>query len=470
LKLSDEPILDMSHWTLQQLVAATAGTWQSPVTPEVARPWSGRVVIDSRDVLAGDIFWALPGSTCHGARFIPSAFERGAAGVVTDQPVAGLREGDFAIKVKDSIAALSAAAGEMRRQFTGKVIAVTGSVGKTTTRQLIHQALGSRFAGSASPHNYNNHLGVPLSILAWDNRQDYAVLELGASAAGEIHSLARLAAPQIGVITRIGEAHLAGFGSHEAILSAKAELLECLPAGGAAVLNGDDVQLRRLKPDYPRNLVWVGRGLDNDLVATHIHSSQGRLELLVDGQRFDVPLWGRHHVSTVLSAVAVGRLFDITDAEIARSLAEFEAPPLRCEVSQVRGASLINDTYNSNPTSMRAALEVLRDFDSPGRRIVVCGDMKELGEASARLHREIGDEVVTCCGADVLIACGQYAGEVVAGARAAGMPVHRTFICREAEEAASQASRLLAAGDVVLVKGSRAMKLERCVEQLAKAA
>ena len=160
-------------------------------------PWTGGVVIDSRDVLAGDLFWALPGSTFHGARFIPSALEHGAAGVVTDQPVAGLPAGSFAIKVENSISALSVAAREVRRQFAGKVVAVTGSVGKTTTRELIHQALRSRFTGSASPHNYNNHLGVPLSILEWDHDQDYAVLELG-----ERHwrdsQLAQLAAPQTG--------------------------------------------------------------------------------------------------------------------------------------------------------------------------------------------------------------------------------------------------------------------------------
>jgi UDP-N-acetylmuramoyl-tripeptide--D-alanyl-D-alanine ligase len=464
----------MTRLTPNQLLDATSGRWQASAPPAADEPLSGAFVIDSREAGRGDVFWALGGARTHGVKFVAEAFARGAAGVVADQlpghASIEVPSDKFAIIVNDAVEALGHAAAWRRRHFDGRVVAVTGSVGKTTTRQLIDQVLGRSLKGTASRRNHNNHLGVPLSMLAWSAEQDYAVLELGASAVGEIGALAELAAPHIGVITRIGEAHLAGFGSREAILSAKAELLSCLPMSGVAVLNGDDPQLRRLAVRPGVRTVWVGRGLGNDIAATRIRSANGLLELCVDKQPLRVPIWGRHHVTGVLAAVAVGREFGLSDAEIAAALAEFHCPPMRCEVSGVRGATLINDAYNSNPTAMRAALELLRDFDSPGRRILVCGDMRELGRESIKLHRTLGDEVVTLCGADVLVVCGEFADEVAAGARAAGMLPARTIICHEPEEAARHVNRLLAPGDVVLVKGSRATEMDRCVEVLAKAA
>jgi UDP-N-acetylmuramoyl-tripeptide--D-alanyl-D-alanine ligase len=460
----------MTRLTPNQLLAATSGRWHASPPPAADEPLSGGFVIDSREAGRGDVFWALGGHHAHGVQFVAEAFARGAAGVVTDQLPAEVPADKFAIVVHDAVEALGHAAAWRRRHFAGRVVAVTGSVGKTTTRQLIDQVLGSAHQGTASRRNHNNHLGVPLSMLAWSAEQDYAVLELAASAVGEIRALSELAAPHIGVITRIAEAHLAGFGSRDAILSAKAELLNSLPTDGVAVLNGDDPQLRRLCTRPEIRTVWVGRGLDNDLTATRICSAHGQLDLFVDGQPLRVPIWGRHHVVGVLAAMAVGREFGLSDTEIAAALAEFRSPPMRCEVTGVRGAALINDAYNSNPTAMRAALELLRDFDSPGRRIVVCGDMRELGRESIKLHRTLGDEVVTLCGADLLVACGEFAGEVAAGALAAGMPPARTIVCHEPEEAGRHVSRLLAPGDVVLVKGSRATEMERCVGILAKAA
>jgi len=167
-----------------------------------------------------------------------------------------------------------------------------------------------------------------------------------------------------------------------------------------------------------------------------------------------------------LAAIAVGRIFGIPDAEIARGLADFEPPPMRCQITQAGGATIINDTYNASPVAMRAALELLRDFDAPGRRIVICGDMRELGEAAGSLHRNLGDQIVTLCGADLLVACGEHAQEVVAGAFAAGMPRARALACRDPEEVLSHCENALRPGDVVLVKGSRALAMERLVQAL----
>lgn len=466
----NESLPTMSGMTPQQLIDATLGRWQlTPCGDERLRPVAGQFTIDSRDVQPGDVFWALAGRHCHGSQFIPDAIARGAAGVVTDVPCTDAAAA-WQLVVGDSQTALVAAAAEQRAQFTGSVIGVTGSVGKTTTRQLIDHVLSAQFWGSASPRNFNNELGVPLSMLAWDADQDYGVLELGARHEGDIARLAELAQPQIAVITRIAEAHLGSFGSRGAIARAKAELLDALPDDGWAVLNGDDSQLRKLAAGRPQRITWVGRGVDNDVSATRVRSSGGWIEFHVDGQEYRVPLWGRHHLVSALLAVAIGRAWGIRAEDLADTLAEFRSPAMRCEVTRLGEAALINDTYNSNPTAMRAALELLRDFDNTGRRIVVCGDMRELGEESAQLHRELGSDVVHVCGADMLVACGDFAADVVAGAQAAGMTPRRTIACRAPEEAAAHVSQVLDAGDVVLVKGSRAMALERCVQALEQIA
>jgi len=457
----------MNPLTLEQLVAATGGQWLASAgeCPPGDRPL-GRAAIDSREVRPGDVFWALPGEQRRGDDFAADALRRGAAGVVVASPSVSPPAGRWALLVGDTRQALWQLAQHQRKQFAGSVIGVTGSVGKTTTRQMIHTVLGSRWSGTASPRNYNNVLGAPLSMLAWDYNDDYAVLEFGASQAGEIAQLAALCAPQIGVITRIGEAHLGGFGSRQSIAEAKAELLAALPSDGLVVLNGDDAQLRRLGRRSRAKIVWIGRTAECDLSATNVKSGGGWLNFEVDGRRVNVPVWGRHHLTAALAAYAVGKAYGLPAAEIADALARFESAPMRCEVSDLGPAKVINDSYNASPTAMRAALELLRDFDAPGRRIVVCGDMKELGDEAPALHRELGTEVVTLCGADLLLACGEHAEDVVAGARAAGMPGERTIACRDPLDAVPHVRQSLGSGDVLLVKGSRAVALERIVAAL----
>jgi len=343
-------------------------------------------------------------------------------------------------------------------------VAVTGSVGKTTTRQMIHTVLRRSLKGTASPRNYNNHFGVPLSMLAIEPDHDYAVLELGASNPGEIAELAELCAPKIGVITHIGDAHLGGFGSRRGVAEAKAELLASLPPDGHAVLV-DDPWIRRVADRCRAPITWVG-GNGADLVAEDVTSVGGQLEFEIARCRFCVPVWGRHHLNAALAAVAVGRLFGLELGEMANALADFNPVPMRCEVFQMRGATVINDAYNANPSSMHAALELVRDFDTSGRRIIVCGDMAELGDASIRHHFHLGCEVVNVCGADLLIACGRFSKTVVDGARAAGMPSSRTIRCTTPGDALPYLGQAILPGDVVLVKGSRSMNMERVIEAI----
>jgi UDP-N-acetylmuramoyl-tripeptide--D-alanyl-D-alanine ligase len=452
--------------TLDELYRAVGGALQlaagSARNPRAT--CLGPVVTDSRRIEPGDVFWALVGPHHDGSDFAEDAFHRGAAGAVVGRAVA-VPEDRWIVRVDDTQRALGQWAVRTREKFKGTVIAVTGSVGKTTTREMIHTVLRTRLRGTASPRNYNNHVGLPLSMLLMEPSHDYAVLELGASCAGEIAALAETCRPTIGVITQIADAHLAGFGSRFGVAEAKAELLAALPPDGHAVV-GDDPLLRRLAACSPAPVSWVGRGVDCDVLATDVRSTGGRLCFVVEGHRFTVPVWGRHHLTSALLAVAVSRLLGLELEEIAAALEQFEPIPMRCEVTRLRGTTIINDAYNANPNSMQAAFELLRDFDAPGKRIVVCGDMAELGVEAPRYHHRMGAEVVTVCGADLLIACGEYAYEVVTGARAAGMSRSRSIPCQTPGDAVPFLRSMMAPGDVVLVKGSRWLNMERLIEAL----
>jgi UDP-N-acetylmuramoyl-tripeptide--D-alanyl-D-alanine ligase len=464
--------------TLHDLARATGGR----ILPEgrmrdAAATALGRIVTDSRKIECDDVFWALSGPNYEGASFLHEAFRRGAQGAVVARPETD-PQGGWLLDVDDTQRALEQWARWKRRKFTGIVIAVTGSAGKTTTRQMIHTVLQSRLQGTASPGNYNNHWGVPLSMLTIDPQHDYAVLELGANHPGEIAMLAELCAPKVGVITQIGDAHLDGFGSRQGVAEAKTELLAALPGSGHAVL-ADDSWLRVMSARCASPITWVGSGPRCNLRAVDVECKNGRLEFHVargagsppvtgrGGKkpvRFSVPVWGRHHVNSALASIAVGRMFGLDLEEIAAALANYQAVPMRCEVSEIRGTTIINDTYNSNPSAMRAALELLHEFDVAGRRIVICGDMAELGVQSSALHWQIGKDIVHVGGAELVIACGQFARHVTAGARSTGLIRSRAVPCDTLEDAMPIIRQAILPGDAVLVKGSRTMAMERLID------
>lgn len=482
--------------TLADLCAATGARQAACGFATLANPANvplGPIVSDSRVITPGDVFWALRGPNHRGEDFLDEAFSRGAAGAIvgdgappfassipchsdalvpnsphpnplpTGEPT--FAKGCWAVQVNDTHRALNDWARWRRKQFTGTMIGVTGSAGKSTTREMIHCVLRTSLRGTASPRNFNNHFGVPLSMTAIEPHNDYAVLEMGASAPGEIAALADLARPQVGVITCVGDAHLAGFGSREAIAAAKAELLQALPPNGRAVF-GDDPWLRTVAAKSPAEITWVGLGEDCHLRATDICHVNGRLTFRVEKCQFSLPVCGRHHVTAVLVSLAVGEMLGIDLDAMARSLYKFRPLPMRCQVEEIDGVSVINDAYNSNPTAMRAALEMLREFRSPCRRIVVTGDMAELGEHSAALHREVGEQVVEVAGAKLLVACGQFAKYVASGARAAGMSAREVVAFDSVDAALPYLQTATMPGDVVLVKGSRVMGMERAAETL----
>lgn len=455
----------MCHYTIGQFATALEGRLALGAMPPLAGEATpvGRIVSDTRSLERGDVFWALVGPHFNGADFAEEAFARGAAGVVVADRDVTPWAGRWTLRVNDTRWALWRLGERIRQDFAGAVIGVTGSVGKTTTRQMIHAVLGRDQQGTASPRNFNNYLGVPLTMTRWRPLDEYAVVELGASGPGEIDALAQLCRPEIGVVTCIAEAHLGGFGSLEAIAETKTELLAALPKNGHAVL-GDDPWLRRLAHRAPTDATWVGEGEGCHVAAREVESRDGQLSFRVEKQQFRVPVWGRHHLTAALAAVAVGRLLGVRLKDAAEALAGYQSAPQRSRVLGVRGMTVIDDTYNASPASMRAALELLREIHCSGRRIVVCGDLCEMGESSSTWHRQVGEQAATLAGADLLIACGGHAEEIAAGAREAGLESQQIAVFRQPAHALPLLRREAGRGDALLFKASRAMKLERLLE------
>jgi UDP-N-acetylmuramoyl-tripeptide--D-alanyl-D-alanine ligase len=445
----------------------------------------GRIVSDSRQVQAGDVFWALQGANYQGECYVNEAYRRGAQGAISAR-IEELPDDCWVLQVDDTQRALAQWAGWKRRKSTGIVIGVTGNVGKTATRQMIHTVLQSRLKGTASPRNHNSLWGVPLSVLAIEPQHDYAVLELAAGKPGEIAALAEMSAPKVGVITESVDSHSGGgapaqwVGSRQGVAEARTELLAALPASGQAVL-ADDPWLRAQASRCAAPITWIGTGPQCDLRAIDVQSAGGRLEFhVVCGNRiqpaadsrgkkplrFSVPVWGRHHIPAALSAIAVARMMGFDMDEIAAALAKYEAASTRCEVVEIRGATVIKAAHNSSPDAMRAALELLRDFDVAGRRIVICGDAAELGPRSIALHWQLGKDIVEIGGAELVIACGQFARHVTAGARSTGLVRSRAVPCDTVEEAMPYVGQAVLPGDVVLVEGSRVMAIDRVIDAL----
>jgi len=451
----------MEHVTLSQLLAATGGR---AVDFDSTSVGFDSIALDSRNIRPGNLFWAVEGEHHDGHAFVASAFDNGAAAAVVRDDSASNFRGPV-ITVPDTLQALWDFAKSYREEREALIVGVTGSFGKTTTRALIHAILNEQFAGMQSPSNFNNQFGVPLSLLEIEDDDEFAVLEFGASAVGEIRELAELAAPEIGIITGIGPAHLCGFGSEQRILAAKSELLESLPSNGLAILAGDDSRLRQLAGQVVCRTILVGEGPQNDIRATHVNVSRDWLSFRVDSDEFGLHVIGRHYLSAALCAVAVGREVGIDSKRIAAGLESFITPPGRCQLRSIGPWTVIDDTYNSNPASMQAALNVLRDWRTVGRKLLVVGDMLELGDRSAAYHRQLGADAAAA-GVDFLLAYGQQAEQVIGGAAEEGVNKYRMAECEDFDAMLAVLNCWLEPGDVILVKGSRGMRMERVIERL----
>ena len=440
--------------------------------------------IDSRSVAAGQLFFAIRGPRFDGHQFVGRALECGAAGAVVEAAYRAQAPAEWQpvlLGVADTHSALQTLGREVRRRWGKKVIAVTGSAGKSTTKEMIAAILSRRLRVMRSPGNLNNDFGLPLALLSLEPEHEVAVVELAMSAAGEIARLARLAEPQIGVVTNVAPAHLQFFDSVEAIARAKRELIDYLATGGPdaiAVLNEDDERVRKFSAGFPGRVVRFGfseraevRGEWIIVDAAHTTPTAGdgkRLNVHIPEGAFEVrlPLPGRHNVLNALAAIATARLFHVPPDEIAAALATFQNLHQRSEILTLpEGVTVINDCYNSNPLAMESMLDTLAGWPGARRRLVVAGEMLELGPTSPELHRGVGRR---CAASDLawLLAVQGDARYFLEGAVEAGFPAARTRFFSDARAAGEALRSLLEPSDVILVKGSRGVHLETVMELL----
>ncbi len=428
-------------------------------------------VADSRNAKGGELFVALPGIRSDGHNYVQAAVKAGAAAVMVSKDV-GFNVGAAAvIRVDDTLKALQAAALSHRLSWSGRVVGVTGSVGKTGTREICASILSERYNVLRSEKNYNNEIGVPLTLLALSKGIEVAVIEMGMRGSGEIAALACLACPEVGLVTCIGETHLEHLGSVENIARAKAELVQALPADGTAVLPADDPYLNLLKKASSSRCITFGLDAAADIRGENISEEESGISFDIcsdeDCVRVFIPLPGRHNVLNSLAAAAVAVSLGVSLDECTAGLAGLKGSSMRLEMLQSNeGFRIISDVYNAGPASTKAAIDVLSGIKAK-RRIAVLADMLELGSASNRLHREIGAYVVER-GTDILFTYGSEAAEIGLGAAAAGMNEREIYHFSAKAELAAALLATVASDDVVLVKGSRGMAMEEIVGILLK--
>lgn len=466
------------HLALDEIVQATGGRVLGPAPP-------GGVVItgvstDTRTLRPGDLFIPLRGPRRDGHDFIAQAFAAGAAASLTQHPPsrrgggvlapaprhgAGGAEARPLVHVADTLRALSDLAAFYRRRVALTVVGITGSVGKTTTAALCAAALGARYRTVRTRDDWNAEIGVPLTVLGLRPGDDVAVIEMAMRGLGQIADLVRVAAPQIGVVTNIGETHLELLGSLDNITRAKGELVAGLPPGGTAVLNADDERALGLRRLARGAVVTYGAAPHATVRAEDAVFADGGMRFRVirpDGEiTVALPAWGTHLVSNALAAAAVAHTLGVGLDEVRRGLERWAPAKMRLQPLRVGDVLIINDAYNASPASLAAAFEVLAHLGRGRRRVVVLGEMRELGPQSPSWHREAGARAAAVA-AVLVVSGGSDAAAVAAGARGAGaVDVH---LVPDASAAAASLLSLMRPGDVVLIKGARAMGMERVVD------
>lgn len=423
-----------------------------------------RICLDSRKVQKHDVFWAIAGANFDGHHFLDQAVAQGAVLCVIDRQKCPSTRHPV-VRVEDTRRALGDFARWYRMQHETLVIGVTGSVGKTSTRDLIHTVLSVSHDGVRSRENFNNEIGVPLSLLDSSCDDEFAVVEMGASQVGDIRTLCEIACPEVGVLTKVGIAHLASFGSEAAIFQAKGELLESLPNSGFAVVGGDDDRMRAMAERAACPVIFVGERGGNQVRAAQVRFENGQLRFVVDRKEYSVKCAGRHYLTAALCAIAVGREIGMDPSSIATGLGKYVTPPGRSSIVRVGDLILIDDTYNANPTSVEAAIACLNDWGLDKKRVLVLGDMLELGAEAARLHEQIGAKASEARLTHV-VTLGEHAADVAHGAIQQGMPVAGLAACPNLDVLQLVLDLWAEPGAIVLVKGSRGMQMERVVEWL----
>jgi UDP-N-acetylmuramoyl-tripeptide--D-alanyl-D-alanine ligase len=448
----------MLNLDLQKIAQVTNGR----LTPASARVLVTGISTDSRSVRPGELFVPLRGEKFDGHDFLAQAVRRGAAACLSEEVIAGFPVP--VIQVADTLHALGDLAAACRSGFSGPVVAVTGSSGKTTSKEMLASILSKTAPGLKTEGNFNNLVGLPLTLFRLAPEHRWAVLEMGMSARGEIARLAEIALPDVGVITNIGPAHLATLHGLDGVARAKGELFAALRAGGTAVINADDERVAQLPVANGVRRLLYGFAENAEVRAEDVAVAGSTVSfrlVLPDGAwPVNLAVAGRHNIGNALAAAAAAVALMVPTEAILGGLESFRGGHGRMEVIELgNGAVLIEDTYNANPLSVRAALVALDEMGESGRRFAVLGDMLELGAEAADLHRQIGAEAAQRC--DFLFLLGEMAGETAAGARQQGMPAERVQIVASHVEAAERLRALLQSGDRLLVKGSRGMRMEK---------
>ncbi len=464
----------MKNMTLENIAKACKGTLYGAVQTEEKAPGQEEascVVIDSRKIEPGGIFIATRGERVDGHTFIPAVAEKGALGVVCEE--APKHAGIPYILVEDSFKALKDIAGYYRQQLDIWVVGITGSVGKTSTKELIASVLSMKYHVLKTQGNFNNEVGLPLTVLSIREEHQIAVLEMGISGFGEMHRLSKIARPDICVMTNIGQCHLENLGSREGILQAKSEIFDYMNPDGYVFVNGDDDMLRRIGKTGKRKPIHFGMSPVNEIYGSDVLSKglfgtnvvvHGNLEVFP----IEIPLPGIHMVTDALAAVGVGMQMGLSAQEIRRGIAEAKTVSGRSNVLSLPFCTLIDDCYNANPASMRAAVDLLAM--ALGRRAAVLGDMFELGANEKELHAETGAYVVEK-GIDVLVCTGTLSRNMYEAAveknKAAGSGRKTEIYYFDTREAMLEGlPGILKKGDTVLVKASHGMQFEKAVEFL----
>ena len=456
-----------------------ARTWGRELGRRANRPLP-RVVIDSRQVKPGDCFFAIRGDRLDGHDFVGEALQNGASAAVCSR-TPDLETGAFRdrilLRVADTTRALQELAAELRRRWGRRLVGVTGSMGKTTTRTFTARLLESAYRVLQSHGNFNNHFGVPLSLLKLEERHDLAVLELAMNHAGEIRRLARISRPDVAIITNVAPVHLEFFSSVDEIAQAKGEILENLPPAGIFVYNADDHRVAALASAFRGRKVSFSLEREADVQVTDIRAvdSNSTRFLLRTGwgeSTCQVDFVGRHHLYNLAAAVAASRTLGLSREQVEGAIAGLSTLPMRgriraLELSDSRRIRVLDDSYNSNPQAVRMVLESVSQSAGGGRRILALGEMLELGPESAYWHRRVG-RMAAHVAPHLLAVVGAGARPVLEGAREAGLADARTLYFGTSEEAAEYLSGFICSGDFLLVKGSRGVGMDRITARLEK--
>ena len=428
-----------------------------------------RISTDSRTIKKGELFVALRGENFDGHKFVEDVAKSGAAGAIVDLKWKGKVTKNFAIiRAQDTLLAYQTLAANYRKSLSIKVLAITGSNGKTSTKDFAASVLGRKFRVTKTQGNFNNHVGLPRTILEAGSDHEVGVWELGMNHPGEIAALAKIAAPDAAIITNIGVAHIEFMGSREAIAQEKGALAEAIDLGGTVILNADDPCSKSIADRTRANVIFAGTNEGTIRAIDTQQSADGSEFTIIEGAhrcRAQLPVPGIHMVQNALLAVAAGRTFGVALEECAIGLATAPLTKARLQIKEINGVQFLDDSYNANPDSMKAALQTLVELDADGKRVAVLGEMRELGAETQRGHEEVG-EAAAAFGIDYLIGIGEMGAVISRAAKRAGLAHSETV--GSTSKAAERLIDIVQAGDLVLIKGSRLAHTEDVIENFAK--